>query len=140
MFMVGDLGGLFSQRAIANRCADSLSISEFLGVPLTEGTPDHSSLTVIRDRLPEVMVEKAFVWILKEAGRHKLLDSATAGVDSRMREANAAMKTIIRRRTGEDWQAYITKLMRKEGVIAPDAATANTTPTVEEMKRDDRRR
>ena len=135
MLMVGYFEGLSSQRAIAWRCADSLSIREFLGVPLTEGTPDHSSLTVIRDRLPAEVVEQAFAWVLKVANRHKLLDSATVGVDSTMLEANAAMKTIIRRDTGEDWQAYITKLMREEGVIDPDA-----TPTVEEIKRYDRRR
>jgi len=140
MLMVGYLERLSSQRAIAWRCADSLSIREFLGVLLTEGTPDHSTLTVIRDRFPAEVVEQAFAWVLTVANRQKLLDSATVGVDSTMLEANAAMKTMIRRDPGEDWQAYITQLMRKEGAIAPDATPPDATPTVEEIKRYDRRR
>jgi hypothetical protein len=65
MLLIGYFEGIQSQRGIAWRCADSLSLRKFLGIPLTEGTPDHSSLTHIRERLPQEVHEKVFEWVAR---------------------------------------------------------------------------
>lgn len=135
MLLVGYFEGIGSQRGIAWRCSDSLSIRKFLGIPATEESPDHSSLTVIRERLPIDVHAAAFAWVLKVAREKNLLDGKTIGVDSTPLEANAAMKSIVRRDTGENWQEYVTGLMRESGVIGPQE-----TPTIEEIKRFDKSR
>jgi transposase len=135
MLLVGYFEGIQSQRGIAWRCADSLSLRAFLGIPLTESTPDHSSLTVIRDRLPQEVHESVFQWVLELAQRKKLLGGKTVAVDSSTLEANAAMKSIVRRDTGEDWREYVIGLMRRDGVIAADA-----TPSEEEIRAYDKNR
>ena len=135
MLLVGYFEGIQSQRGIAWRCADSLSLRSFLGVPLTESTPDHSSLTIIRDRLPQEVHESVFQWVLELAERKKLLGGKTVAVDSSTLEANAAMKSIVRRDTGEDWREYVIGLMRRDGVIAADA-----TPSEEEIRAYDKNR
>ncbi len=84
---------------------------------LTEQTPDHSTLTNTRKRLPKEVFEEVFEFVLKLAIEQKLLSGKTVGVDSTTLEANAAMKSIVRRDTGEPWKAYVTRLMRAEGVI-----------------------
>jgi len=135
MLLVGYFEGIGSQRGIAWRCADSLSIRDFLGVPLSEETPDHSSLTRIRDRLPVEIHLAAFQFVLEMADSRGLLKGKTVAVDATTLEANAAMKSIIRRDTGEDWKEYVTRLMRECGAIAE-----NEEPTVEEIARFDRKR
>jgi len=135
MLLVGYFEGIGSQRGIAWRCSDSLSIRKFLGIPSTEESPDHSSLTVIRERLPAAVHMAAFAWVLKLAGEKDLLDGKTIGVDSTPLEANAAMKSIVRRDTGENWQEYVTGLMRDSGTIGPEEK-----PTIEEIKRFDKAR
>ena len=103
MLLVGYYEGIGSQRGIAWRCGDSLSLREFLGVPLTEETPDHSSLTRVRDRLPLEVHAAVFQWVLALAAEKKLLPGKTVAVDATTLEADAAMKSIVRRDTGEDW-------------------------------------
>ena len=120
MLMVGYFEGIDSQRGIAWRCADSLSLRQFLGLPLDRPTPDHSSLTRIRDRFPVELYERVFQFILEVIGQHDLLSGQTVGVDSTTLEANAAMKSIVRKGSGEDWNAYVTGLMREDGVIEDD--------------------
>jgi transposase len=117
MLLVGYFEGLSSQRGIAWRCADSLSLREFLGVPLSENTPDHSSLTRTRDRLPLAVHTAVFQFVLRVADEQGLLKGKTVGVDATTLEADAAMKSIVRRDTGEDWQAYIQRLMREAGQL-----------------------
>src|SRR5690348_1485645 len=90
MLFVGYFEGLDSQRAIAWRCSDSLSLRAFLGVPLPEATPDHSSLTKIRQRLPLEVHEQVFAFVLGIAHKKKLLRGKTAAVDATTLEANAA--------------------------------------------------
>ena len=97
MLLVGYFEGLDSQRAIAWRCSDSLSLRTFLGLPLTEATPDHSSLTKIRQRLPLDVHEQVFTFILRLAREKKLLRGKTVAADSTTLEANAAMKAIVRK-------------------------------------------
>lgn len=135
MLLVGYFEGLGSQRGIAWRCADSLSLREFLGIPLDEGTPDHSTLTNTRRRLPSEVFVEVFQFVLRIAVEQKLLCGKTVAVDSTTLEADAAMKSIERRDTGEDWREYVTRLMHEEGVIDPE-----NQPTDEEIRRYDKKR
>jgi transposase len=135
MLFVGYFEGIDSQRGIAWRCQDSLSLREFLGVKLTDNVPDHSSLTRIRDRLPIEVVQQVFAFVLKLASEQKLISAAQVGVDATLLEANAAMKSIVRRETAEDWQAYVIRLMREEGVIDEE-----DEPTDAEVRKFDKKR
>ena len=135
MLLVGYFEGIDSQRGIAWRCADSLSLRQFLGIPLDEETPDHSTLTNTRKRLSPEVFEEVFQFVLRLVMDKKLLSGRTVGVDSTTLEANAAMKSIIRRDTGEDWKAYVTRLMQEEGVVPADHQ-----PTEEELRRFDKKR
>jgi transposase len=131
MILVGYFEGIGSQRGIAWRCSDSRSLAEFLGVPAQQETPDHSSLSRIHDRLPLEVHEAMFVFVLKLAAEQKLLSGKTVAVDSTMLEADAAMKSIVRRATGEDWKTYLRGLAAKEGI---------ENPTDEELRRFDKTR
>jgi transposase len=131
MLFVGYFEGIDSQRGIAWRCADSLALRAFLGTPLTEATPDHSSLTRLRQRLPEAIHEAVFVWVLRLARERKLLAGAAVGVDATTLEANAAMKAIVRRDTGEDYKQYLMRLAQEAGI---------ESPTDEELRRFDKSR
>lgn len=136
MLVVGYFEGIGSQRGIAWRCADSLSLREFLGLSLTEDTPNHSSLTRVRDRLPLEVHAAVFQFVLQVAETKGLLKQGkTVAVDATTLEANAAMKSIIRRDTGEDWKSYIKRLMQEAGEITEDEE-----PTAEEIARFDRKR
>lgn len=131
MLFFGYFEGLDSQRAIAWRCADSRSVQAFLGLPPHRPTPDHSSLSKIRLRLPDTVHEQVFVFVLKLAENKGLLPGKTAGVDSTLLEANASMKTIVRRDSGDDWKGYLRKLAVEAGL---------DNPTDEELRRFDRQR
>jgi len=135
MLLVGYFEGISSQRGIAWRCADSLSLRKFLGLASNEESPDHSSLSVIRERLPHEVHVAVFEWVLTLAREKHALNGKTLGVDSTTLEANAAMKSIVRKDTGDDWKTYLTTLMRAAGAIGPDEK-----PTVEELKRFDKSR
>jgi len=131
MLFVGYFEGLSSQRGIAWRCSDSLSLRDFLGYLPTEATPDHSSLTRVRRRLPEVVHEKVFAWVLRLADANGLLHGKTVGVDSSFLQANAAMKAIVRRDSGADWKAYLRQLAAEDGL---------ENPSDEDLRRLDRQR
>jgi transposase-like protein DUF772/DDE family transposase len=131
MLLFGYFEGLSSQRGIAWRCADSRSAQSFLGLPPHKATPDHSSLTKIRQRLPYSIHEQVFDFVLKLAEDNGLWPGKTVGVDSTYLEANAAMKTIVRRDSGEDWKAYLRRLAAEAGI---------DNPTDEELRRFDRQR
>lgn len=131
MLFVGYFEGIDSQRGIAWRCSDSMSLRSFLGLLPTEASPDHSSLTVIRKRLPKELIEQVFSFVLKLAFEKKLLKGQTVGVDSTTLEANAAMKSIVRRDSGDTWKQYLTKLAKEAGI---------DNPTDAELRRFDRKR
>jgi transposase len=131
MILIGYFEGISSQRGIAWRCSDSRSLAEFLGVPVEEETPDHSSLSRIHGRLPLSVHEAMFVFVLKLAAQQKLLSGKTVAVDSTMLEADAAMKSIVRRATGEDWKTYLRGLAAEAGL---------ENPTDEELRRFDKSR
>ncbi len=135
MLLVGYFEGISSQRGIAWRCRDSLSLREFLKLPLKESSPDHSSMTRVRQRLPLEMYHEVFLFVLAIANERGLLQGKTVAVDSTTLEANAAMKSIVRRDTDEDWKAYIRRLMEEEGAIEP-----GEEPNDEDLRRFDKRR
>jgi transposase len=135
MLLVGYFEGIDSQRGIAWRCADSLGLRRFLGLSLEESSPEHSTLTNTRKRLPAEVFEEVFQFVLSIAALKGLLAGKAVGVDSTTLEANAAMKSIVRKDTGEDWRAYVVRLMREEGVIE-----VGQEPTDEEVRRYDKGR
>ena len=132
MLLIGFFEGIGSQRGIAWRCSDSLSLREFLGLGPTDSVPDHSSLTRVRDRLPLEVHQQVFLLVLQLAGLKKLLKGTTIGVDATTREANAAMKSIVRKDTGEDWDDYLKRLIKEE--------EDNDDPTDEDLRRFDKKR
>jgi hypothetical protein len=119
MILVGYFEGIASQRGIAWRCSDSRSLAEFLGVPVTRPTPDHSSLSRTHGRLPVDLHEQMFQFVLGIAAQKKLVDGKTVGVDSTMLEANAAMKSIVRKDSGEDYREYLKRLAQEAGIKEP---------------------
>lgn len=131
MLFIGYFEGLDSQRAIAWRCHDSRSLQSFLGYALTAPTPDHSSLTVIRKRLPLAVHERVFARVLQIAQERNLLKGQTVAVDSTFIEAEAAMKSIVQRDSGDDWKAYVKKLALDSGL---------ENPTDEDLRKFDRKR
>jgi transposase len=131
MLFVGYFEGLASQRGIAWRCADSRSLQAFLGYLPSETTPDHSSLTNVRKRLPEVVHENVFAFVLKLAEAHGLAVGKTVGVDATTLEANAALKTIQRRDSGDDYKTFLKKLAAEAGL---------EDPTDDELRRFDKQR
>lgn len=135
VLLVGYFEGIESQRGVAWKCADSLSVREFLGLTLTEQTPDHSTLTRTRQRLPQEVHARVFRWVLAAAEAKGLLGGKTVGVDSTTLEADASMRSLVRKGTGEDWDAYVTRLMREEGELED-----GREPTDEERRRFDKGR
>jgi transposase len=135
MILVGYFEGISSQRGIAWRCCDSRSLAEFLGYGPTEETPDHSSLSRVAQRLPREVHDAVFQRVLAIAVAKGLVKGKTVAVDATTLEANAAMKSIVRRDTGEDWKAYVTRLMREADVIEADEE-----PTDEQIRRFDKQR
>jgi hypothetical protein len=131
MILIGYFEGIASQRGIAWRCCDSRSLAEFLGYGPTDETPDHSSLTRIHQRLPQEVHEAMFTFVLALAAEKKLLAGVTVAVDSTMLEANAAMKSIERKDTGEDWKEYLRRLAAAAGI---------ENPTDEDLRRFDKKR
>lgn len=131
MVLIGYFEGISSQRGIAWRCSDSRSLAEFLGTPITEETPDHSSMSRVHQRLPLSIHEQVFGFVLQLAADNDLVSGKKVAVDSTTLEANAAMKSIVRKDTGEDYTAYLRKL-------AADAGLED--PTDEELRRFDKQR
>ena len=131
MLLIGYFEGIDSERGIAWRCADSLALREFLGYPLTERTPDHSTLSVIRNRIAVEIHQEVFGWVLKALAAEGLLKGKTLGCDATTLEANAALRSIVRRDTGEEYAEFLTQLARESGI---------ETPTREDLAKLDRKR
>ena len=131
MLLIGYFEGIDSERGIAWRCADSLALRSFLGYTLTESTPDHSSLSVIRNRIDLETHQEVFAWVLATLADSKLLKGKTIGIDATTLEANAAMRSIIRRDTGEGYEEFLTGLAQASGI---------ETPTREQLAKIDKKR
>jgi transposase len=131
LLLLGYFEGLDSERAMAWRAADSLSIRSFLGLELDESSPDHSTISRTR-RLIDVETHRAvFSWILQRLADHGLVKGQTLGIDATTLEANAALRSIVRRDTGEGYQEFLTQLAQTSGI---------ETPTREDLARLDRQR
>ena len=122
VMMIGFFEGLDSERGIAWRLADSLTLRQFLGIGLDERTPDHVTISRTRRLIDAETHQRIFLWVLERLAQGGLIKGKTIGVDSTTLEANAAMKSIVRRDTGESYSAYLKRLAEAEGVDAKDAA------------------
>ena len=121
MLFVGQFEGLESEREIAWRCADSLSLHRFLKLTQGETAPDHSTLSVTRSRLPLEIHHAVFGFILEIADRHDLVRGQRIGVDASTQEANAALRRLVRRDSGEDYQEMLRRLAQESGIETPSA-------------------
>ena len=131
MHMVGYFEGIDSERGIEWRCSDSLSLREFLRLESRQGVPDHSWMSKTRGRLPHEVHETVFGWVLALITRHGLIQGERIGVDASTMEANAALRAIVRRDTGEGYREMLIRMAQESGI---------ETPTVEDLIRMDRHR
>ena len=122
MLFIGYFEGLSSERGIAWRVADSLSLRSFLDLDVTEASPDHSTLSRTRRLIDVETHEAVFAWVLERLSAAGLLRGKTVGVDATTLEANAAMRSIERRDTGESYEAFIRRLAEASGVETPTRA------------------
>ena len=129
--LIGYFEGLDSERGIAWRAADSLALRAFLGVGLEVAPPDHSTISRTRRLIPLETHQAVFTWVLQCLGGAGLVHGKTLGIDATTLEANAAMRTIVRRDTGEGYQDYLTRLAQASGM---------ETPTRADLARFDRKR
>jgi transposase len=120
MLMIGFFENLPSDRAIAARCEDSLSARGFLGYAIKEATPDHSSFTVIRDRLSVVQLEAIHGVLLAALHAHGLLRGRKLGIDSSVIEANASLRALEHRNTEESYWDYVRRLAAEAGLDPED--------------------
>src|SRR5580698_3908892 len=102
MHMIGYFEGIDSERGIAWRCADSFSLRDFLRLSNRDKAPDHSWLSRTRSRLPHEAHEKVFGFVLRLVAEHGLVKGERIGVDGSTMEANAALRTIVRRDNGRE--------------------------------------
>ncbi len=131
LLLVGYFEGIDSERGIAWRAADSLAIRQFLHLAMDEAAPDHSTISRTR-RLIDLEIHRAvFTWIQQRLAEAGLLTGKTVAIDATTLEANAAMRSIVRRDTGEGYQEFLTRLANESGI---------ETPTREDLARLDRTR
>ena len=131
LLLLGYFEGLDSERAIAWRAADSLSIRTFLDFALHEAPPDHSTLSRTRRLIDLETHQAVFTWVLQRLADATLVVGRTVGIDATTLEANAAMRSIVRRDTSESYDAFLTRLAEASGL---------STPTRAELARFDRTR
>ena len=129
--LIGYFEGIEGERGIAWRVADSLALRRFLGIALTEGTPDHSTLSRTRRLIDLETHAQVFAWVLGLLADRGLLEGKRIGIDATTLEANAAMRSIVRRDTGESYNEFLTGLAKASGI---------ETPTREDLARLDRKR
>src|SRR4051794_38788630 len=103
LLMLGYFEGIDSERGIAWRCADSLSLRTFLGYGIDQKTPEHSTISRTRRLIDLETHQGVFQWALKLLAKQGLVEGKTAGVDSTTLEANAAMRSIVRKDTKESY-------------------------------------
>ena len=122
MMMIGFFEDLTSERGIAARCADSIAIRQFMHYELTEETPDHSSLSIIRQRLEGPIYDQVFTLVLSALQEHGLLRGKNLGIDSSVMEANASLRGLVNRNTGEAYWDYVKRLAAESGINPQDSA------------------
>jgi transposase len=131
LLLIGYFEGLDAERAIAWRAADSFALREFLGLVLPEAPPDHSTISRTRRLIDLETHEAVFTWMLQRLADAGLVKGKTVGIDATTLEANAALRSIVRRDTGESYQDFLTKLAQASGI---------ETPTRADLARIDRKR
>jgi transposase len=131
MHLVGYFEGIDSERGLEWRCSDSLSLRELLRLGTTEAVPDHSWLSKTRARLPLEVHEAVFGWVLERLAEHGLIKGERIGVDASTMEADAALRAIVRRDSGEGYRGMLKRLAVESGI---------ETPTVDDLIRLDRQR
>jgi transposase len=129
--MVGYFEGIESERGIAWRCSDSKSLGLFLGFAVNEMTPEHSTISRTRRLIDLETHEEVFAYVLKILANHGLIEGKTIGVDSTTLEANAALRSIVRRENGQSYQDFLIGLAKQSGI---------ETPTREDLAKLDRKR
>src|SRR5437016_11480942 len=120
LLLIGFFEGLGSERGIAWRVADSLSLRRFLKYGLTEATPDHVTISRTRRLVDEAAHQAVFTFVLTEVARRGMLKGKTIGIDATSLEANAAMRSIVRRDTGESYMEYLRRLAVEAGLDGAD--------------------
>ena len=137
--LIGYFEGLESERQIAWRLADSISLRAFLGLDLTDSTPDHSTISRTR-RLVGIETHEAFFgWVLRILAKEGLIKGKTLGIDATTLEANAAMRGIVRRDSGEDYKAYLEGLAKEAGIGVEIMSTPSACRTYNVLLAEDRR-
>jgi transposase len=131
LLLIGFFEGIDSERGIAWRVADSLSLREFVGYSVTEQTPDHSTISRTRRLLPVETHQAVFRWFVRVLGEEGLIEGQTIAIDATTLEANAAMRSIRRRDDGRRYEEYLKDLAQAEGL---------ENPTREQLARMDRKR
>jgi transposase len=131
LLLIGYFEGLDAERAIAWRAGDSFAVREFLGLVLPEAPPDHSTISRTRRLMDLETHEAVFTWMLKRLADAGLVKGKTIGIDGTTLEANAALRSIVRRDSGESYQDFLTKLAQASGI---------ETPTRTDLARIDRKR
>ena len=131
MLLIGYFEGIDSERGLEWRCADSLSLREFLRLSERERVPDHSWLSRTRSRLPLDVHDQVFTWVLERLAERGLIKGERIGVDASTMEANAALRTIVRRDSGEGYREMLTRMAKESGI---------ETPTADDLVRLDRNR
>jgi len=122
LLLIGYFEGIDSERGIAWRAADSLALRDFLGVALEDDPPDHSTISRTR-RLISLETHRAvFTWVLQCLGTAGLVKGKTIGIDATTLEANAALRSIVRRDTGEGYEEFLTRLAEASGIGTPTGA------------------
>jgi transposase len=123
LMLIGFFEGLDSERGIAWRTADSLSLRQFLSYGMDETTPDHVTISRTRRLLDADTHQRVFGWVLEQLARKGLIKGKTIGVDSTTLEANAAMRSIVRRDTQESYTGYLKRLAETAELETTDAAS-----------------
>ena len=131
LLLVGYFEGIDSERGIAWRAADSLGLRRFLSIDMDESTPDHSTISRTRRLISLETHQEVFRWALRVLAERGLVKGTTVAVDATTLEANAAMRSIVRRDTGEEYQEFLQRLAKESGI---------ETPTREQLARLDRKR
>ena len=122
LLLIGYFEGLDSERAIAWRAADSLSLRAFLRLAPPAAPPDHSTISRTRRLLSVETHQAVFTWVLEQLADAGLVRGKTVGIDATTLEANAALRSIVRRDTGEEYTAFLTRLAEASGIATPTRA------------------
>src|SRR2546427_4593293 len=131
LLLIGYFEGIEGERGIAWRAADSLGLRHFLELKLSEAPPDHSTISRTRRLIAIETHQAVFRWVLELLAEKGLLKGKTVGIDATTLEANAAMRSIVRRDTGEGYEEFLRRLAEESGIA---------TPTREQLAKLDRKR